>query len=234
MSRKIITALLLLSFIFIAGCSIPSITGSNNKPDPLQAIPEPNIEPNELTILEAIAQDKEYDKKSIVWDGEKAVIIYDQLDSRDILDGRAGPFWHEHYDTKLGISLEVADTGLNSSLFDRGQYPLTDSEEEFMVETPERYLSVIKSDPDSYGLLEDEFSKDTELMEVYEKGLSQRDYRVFAGKIKTPQGKDMIGVILITPDIDKSVFCIIYAGFGNFSDIQSEGYGMIDTFFIQN
>jgi hypothetical protein len=162
------------------------------------------------------------------------LITYDRLDSRSILDGRAGPFPHELYETKLGITLSIANTGLNSNLFDRGQYPPTDSEEEYMIETPERYLSVEKSSPDSYSRLEEELLNDTGLMEIDKEGLSERDYRAFAGKIKTPQDKDMIGVIVITPDVDKSVFCIKYAGIGNFSDITTEGFGMIRSFFIDN
>lgn len=230
MLKKVQAVLLLLSFILMAGCSFPLSTGSNNKPGSLKE----KKDPKEMSILEAIAQDKEYDGKSIVWDGEKACIIYDELDSRAILDGRAGPFPHVWYETKLGITLNISDTGLNSSLFDSDQYPPTDSEGEFAIETPERYLSVVKSSQDSYSKLEEELLNDAELMEINEKGLSERDYRVFAGKIRTPQDKDMIGVIVITPDVDGSVFCIKYAGIGNYSDISTEGLGMIHSFFIDN
>lgn len=233
MLKKIITIFALLTLVSMTGCSNNSIP-ERKRNDPPSELPDTKIEGKELSILEAISQDKDFDGKGILWDGEKVEIIDDELDYEDILDGRAGPFYHELIETKLGATLTISNTPYNSNLFDSEHYSATDSEEEYMVETPERYLSVRKSNSDSYSQLEDEFSKDKELMEVYEESISQRDFRIFTGKIKTPNGKDMIGVILITPDVDRSVFCIKYAGFGNYSDIQSEGYGFMENFFIDN
>ena len=233
MFKKIIAIFTLLTLVLVAGCSNNFISDrkkNNPPPDP----PKPTIEDKNLSILEAISQDKEFDGKGIMWDGDKVKIIDDELDSKDIVDGRSGPFALERVETKLGVTLTIFNTPYNSNLFDSEHYPATDTEEEYMVETPERYLSVRISNSDSYSRLEDELTKDTELVEVYEKGISQRDYRIFTGKIKTPNNKDMIGFILITPDVDRSVFCIKYAGFGNYSDIQVEGYGFMSSYFIDN
>ncbi len=170
-----------------------------------------------------------------MWDGNKVTIINDSLDSEEILDGRSGPYPHERTETKLGILLEYPITGYNRELFDTEKYPATDSENEYIAETPERYLLIQKSSPESYSQLEDELSANTDLMEVQEKVIrTQRNYKLFAGSIKTIGGKNMIGYILITPDMDQSVYCIKYAGLGNFSDIEVESFGIMNDFFINN
>ncbi len=233
MLKKIIAILTLLTLVSITGCNNNSIPDRKKK-DPPDELPDSKIENKELSILEAISQDKKFDGKGIMWDGDRVKIVDDELDFEDIVDGRAGPFARERFETEFGVTLTIANTPYNSNLFDSEHYPAIDTDVEYLIETPERYLSVRIRDSDSYSQLEDELTKDAELMEVYENRISQRDYRIFAGKIKTSKGKDMIGFILITPDVDHSVFCIRYAGFGNYSDIQTEGYGFMRSFFIDN
>jgi hypothetical protein len=76
------------------------------------------------SVLDAISQDQEFDRKSIIWDGENMQTVYDELDSKGILDGRYGEFRLVHMETQLGFTLICPDTGNNSKLFETDKYLL--------------------------------------------------------------------------------------------------------------
>lgn len=51
------------------------------------------------------AMDQPYDGQSIYWDGNKAALVKDELDSKTILDGRGGPYRIDSYTVLGGITV---------------------------------------------------------------------------------------------------------------------------------
>lgn len=197
----------------------------------------PNMDQGLLSdVLKAVSEDRLYDKKSILWDGSKMQVITDELDSGDILDGRFGPFMRVKIETALGITLYSFSTMHNKELFSGSWNPAADNSEEYSIETENRYLSLKKYRKDEYGLLLEVFSKDAGLIELENGSIMTADnsQRIFSGLIETLSGTVMIGYLLLSTGSGDNTFSLVYAGLGNYSDIQVEAMHIMDSFKKKN
>lgn len=175
------------------------------------------------SVLKFISKDKLYDRKSVVWDGNGAQVVYDELDSRSVLDGRYGPFEAVRLETALGAALMGIKTNNNDGLFSADTIPEVDDSSEYRLEISNRYLSLKKSDGSGYTTQAEALSADTGLMELDGTAFkSETEYRLFTGIIGTESGSDMIGFRLLSKGSDGSIYCLTYAGLGNYSDIKTE------------
>jgi|GEM_PF-1794410 len=217
-----ISALICISF---SGCFIPDKANKGNRNVPPDETGVTNIN-GHIDIHKAIAEDKEFDGKSIIWDGKTAKIVNDELDIRDVMDGRYGEFELVTLETGLGFDLFIQNTGQNSDLFMSDKYPPSDNADEYSIETPGRFLSIKKESPGTFDRKTSELSSDKDLTESDSDVIkSETEHRLFTGIIKTDSGEDMIGFLLLIPAED-AVYSFKYAGIGNYSDIRAEA---IDT-----
>jgi len=197
----------------------------------------PNIAQELLNdILQAISEDKPYDGKSIMWDGSKIHVIEDELDSKDILDGRSGPFMIERIETSLGIELRSFCTMHNSELISGLEFPDVDSSGEYRIETFDRYLSLKKYGKEEYESLLEALSRNSGLIEA-ENGMTiagNNSHKTFSGLIETESGTVMIGYILLVKGSGDNAYSLAYAGIGNYSDIQVEASQIMNSFLDRN
>lgn len=229
---RILLLIITITCICLTGCGNTGKTGKGNGtvlPD------EPGIYNNndQVDILQVIAEDKEFDGKSVIWDGEKVQVVDDELDNRNVMDGRYGEFEFVTLKTKLGFDLVLPNTGHNSDLFLADKYPVIDTDDEYNIETPGRFLSIKRESIDSFNQKEAELLSDQELIESSNEAInSEMEHKLFTGIINTTSGEDMIGFLLLIPGED-SVYLFRYAGIGNYSDIRVEAFNTMRRFLNQ-
>ena len=184
------------------------------------------------SVLHAISEDKFYDKKSILWDGSTMQVITDELDSKDILDGRFGPFMTIRIETLLGINLYSFCTIHNNDLFSSSAVPDANNSEEYRIETENRFLFIKKHKKDECESLQKAFSDDVRLIELENHGASAPNifHRKFSGLVETSSGKIMIGYVLLTAELGNNSYSLVYAGIGNYTDIQVEANQILRSF----
>ncbi|HEX2947950.1 MAG TPA: hypothetical protein VHT96_18580, partial [Clostridia bacterium] len=148
-------------FSTVSGCSL--------KKEALVIPKEEAVEARgkELTnVLQAILKERKFNGKSIEWDGIQATLVRDELDDKNILDGRSGLFEVKEIDTATGITLYSFSTPNNEDLFSEGSLPVVDNPEEYILKSSNRYLSLKKQDITNYDALAEESSTDTQLIEL--------------------------------------------------------------------
>lgn len=185
-------------------------------------------------VIKAIQEDRKNDEKSLIWDGNQATIIQDELDSENIMDGRSGEFRIYNLQTAAGITLPCFVSKNNSELGQYQDHLLVNDECEFKVETSNRYLSLIKLDINAYNEKKNSSLNDPLLIEPTDKrAFGLEESTVLTGIINTESNKNMIGFRLYVKGSKDDAFCLTYAGFGNYSDIKVEAANMFRMFMIR-
>jgi hypothetical protein len=219
----------LIPLIICISLTACGISDDARRPDetkrPAETVSENENDP--VDVFQAIAEDKEFDGKSLIWDGEKAQIVDDELDSRDVLDGRYGEFELVTLETGIGFDLVLPKTSHNSDLFMSSEYPPVDTDDEFSIETQDRFLSLKKEGAGTFDQKAAELSSGGGLMESDSSAIkSETGHKLFTGIIKTTSGENMAGFLLLINGED-SVYTFRYAGLGNYSDIRVEAFSAI-------
>jgi hypothetical protein len=173
------------------------------------------------SVLKAISADRLYDFRSIEWYSEDMDIVYDELDNRFLLDGRAGMYRSERFKTAMGIELTYNSTAYTSSLFtDLSNNDGVNNSEEFKSVAFFRTIHLKRHDRESFETLAQAYSNDMGLLELEISELkSGGSYRLYTGIIDKK-----IGFILLGYGSDGSVYSLVYCGNGNYTDIKNEAY----------
>lgn len=181
-----------------------------------------NIGNNKKEILDELSKDKEYDQESIFWDGKQAFIIKDLLDSKNIRDGRSGPFPSVRLKSNVVKTIFCVQTDLNKELLETNESLLEDSENLLILESYNRYLKLEKfKDITFEEEIKKIISKYIELKDIVTNNSTY--YKVFAGIFHTNNSMEMMGIKVIY-EHSNMLYSLSYAGIGNFSDIKVEAY----------
>lgn len=173
------------------------------------------------SVLKAISADRLYDFRSIEWYLGDMDIVYDELDNRFLLDGRAGMYRSERFKTAMGIELTYNSTAFTSSLFnDLNRDDVVNNSEEFKSVASFRTIHIKRHDKESFETLAQTYSNDMGLLELETSEIrSGESSRLYTGIIDRE-----IGFILLGYGSDGSVYSLVYCGNGNYTDIKNEAY----------
>ena len=108
------------------------------------------------------------------------------------MDGRYGEFELVTLETRIGFDLVLPKTSHNSDLFMSSEYPPVDTDDEFSIETQDRFLSLKKEGAGTFDQKAAELSSGGGLMESDSSAIkSETGHKLFTGIIKTTSGENM-------------------------------------------
>lgn len=180
------------------------------------------------TVASMIGADIAGDEKSLVWDGQEMLERQDPLDSKDIMDGRGGPYRFSRFPARLITVYSVDKVHLLADESIR-----VDDDDVFIAEIDTRYVSIRRMEEDIQQLIEKERIKQEQgmLNEAQVDSGYETAPVAFSGLFETQRGKLMAGLTAFLLSDDATVYQCTYAGVGNYSDIAAEANMLIHRTF---